>query len=78
MEFEHMSAKVPGPGQYYPRKHYLNVDMKGVSEKYRKFPHYLTGPGKPKKEVKIKPLPKEQYKYPEQMKYKTFSKINMI
>ena len=33
--------------------------MKGIKETHRKFGHFLTGPGKPKKEVKIKPLPKD-------------------
>lgn len=54
------------------------VNPRGVDEKFRKFPHYLTGPGKPKKEVKKKPMPKDQFKYPEQLKYETFSKKDMV
>ena len=78
MEFEHLSAQVPGPGQHYPRKHYPHVKMRGVKETARKYPHFLTGPGKPKVRPKTKPLPKEQWKHPEQLKFKTFKKIKMI
>ena len=39
--------------------------MRGVLEKYRKFGYYLTGAGKPKKEKREKPLPKDQFRHPE-------------
>ena len=35
------------------------IPMRGVKERFQKFGHYLTGQGKPKKEVKVKPLPKD-------------------
>ena len=53
------------------------VNPRGIEEKYRKFPYYLTGPGKPKKETKKKPMPKDQFKHPEQLKYDTFNKLKM-
>ena len=59
MEFEHLSATVPGPGQYYPRKHYPHHKMRGVTEKFRKYGYFTKGPGKPKPRPKTKPLPKD-------------------
>ena len=59
MEYEHLSAQVPGPGQYYPRKHYPHVKMRGVKESNFKYPYYLTGNGKNKVEAKKKVLPKD-------------------
>jgi hypothetical protein len=78
MEYEHLSAMVPGPGQYYPRKHYPHKKMKGVEEKARKYGYFTKGAGKPKPAKKVKPLPKDQWKHPEQVRFKTFRKIEMI
>jgi len=59
MEYEHLSAQVPGPGQYYPRKHYPHVKMRGVKESNFKYPYFHKGPGKPKPKPKKKVLPKD-------------------
>ena len=74
MEYEHLSAQVPGPGQYYPRKHYSHVNMRGVKESAQKFGYYLTGPGKAKKSVKLKPMPKGEMRNPESLVFETFNK----
>ncbi len=77
MEYEHLSAQVPGPGQYYPRKYYPHVKMLGIKESHRQYPYFLTGPGKPKPKSKKKLLPREQWKHPEQLRFTTFKKIKM-
>ena len=74
MEYEHVSALVPGPGQYYPRKHYPHHKVAGVQEKNRKFGYYISGPGKPKKPVKLKSKPKDKLYYPEPVNFTTFNK----
>lgn len=62
MEFEYLSARVPGPGHYHPRKHYPHKSMTKVKQQY--------GTMKPddwKKKHKVgdkvsrpKPVPKDQ------------------
>ena len=49
--------------------------MKGIKETMRKYGYYVTGPGKPKKPVKLKPISKNDLRYPEQVRFTTFSKI---
>ena len=59
MEYEHLSAMVPGPGQYYPRKLYPHVNPRGVVEKSRKYGYFTKGPGRIKPKPKKRPLPKD-------------------
>jgi hypothetical protein len=75
MEYEHLSALSPGPGQYFPRKHYPHHRLRGVKENPRKYGYYTKGPGAPKKAVKLKPLGKDQFLHPEKLTYDTFQKI---
>jgi hypothetical protein len=39
--------------------------MRGIKESHRKFGYFLTGPGKPKKSTKLKPMPKADLRHPE-------------
>ena len=56
---------------------YPHHNIKGVKECAQKFGYYVSGPGKPKKPVKLKPIAKGDMIHPEHVTFDTFNKMSM-